>query len=125
MNVKAPLVRKAEAKRSEPPAELPTQMAGFEVVDNKGPQTFSEGFSDNTKQPSVKQELSMDLENSYFEDKFAKAPPVVNQNLNKQEKNIPAESNQVIKPKPESVIKQNQTSPTKKDAGGPPSNLPI
>jgi len=119
MNVKAPLVKKAEAKRSEPPATLPTQMIGFEQVDDKMPKTFSETLpKEKVGDSSVKQELRLDFANDYFEEKFAKTTQRANPQSKKTSVTTPAQSiTDVTVP----VINHNDNGTN----GTPPPNLPI
>ncbi len=128
--VKTPLIKKTESKRSEPPTSLPVE--GFEEEEEE--ESFSESFSKANKlqsTQSIKEELSMDLNNSYFEDRFARSEPVINPNLSQDISKTRDATVLEPKSKPKTTKLSEVTNKPKRsknnnqDNGQAPPNLPI
>ncbi|MGB0757628.1 MAG: hypothetical protein ACPGO5_04200 [Patescibacteria group bacterium] len=122
INVKAPLVKKTEAKRSEPPVALPTQiLAEEEVSDSFG--TGTQQVASQSTANEVPDELRLDLANTHFEERFASN----NQPNSQPTQPTPAQTQTrdaapIQQPAPKVEPKKENKD---KDQGVPPSNLPI
>ncbi|MBT4349160.1 hypothetical protein HOD19_00045 [bacterium] len=97
VEIRTPLLRRTETKKGEPPTSLPASFFGTDSDESE-----TANLSAQLKQPS---EFNVDLDNDYFEKKFAK-------DKTKQAENT-------ITPSKNSTI--NASAPK----GGPPSNLPL
>lgn len=105
MQVKAPLVKKIEAKRAEPPVSLPLKSEEEEIFEDvfsapaEQKKLISRSAEDESLKQDIKKELAIELDNAPFEKQFSKDKKKVN--IHKR--------------------KKRQTG----EKGSPPVNLPV
>ncbi len=117
INVKAPLVKKTEAKRAEPPVSLPSEFD--DITEGEIGETKSESFGPIEKKPveeELSDELKLDFSNTYFEEKFAKDKDDIKKHFKNQSVQTKENVNKTNK-----SVKKGDSSSRKNDA---PPNLP-
>ena len=118
INVKAPLVKKAEAKRAEPPVSLPAEITSMPTESGFSEQP-ADSFGPVEQKPEtdgLADELKLDLSNTYFEERFAKDKNLIKKRKENQHFNSPNMAKSTSQTKKES---------TDDSSGVPPNNLPI
>lgn len=116
IQVKAPLVKKTEAKRAEPPVSLPTEFEQPVSEESFSQETnFGSTPPTNTADQALHSDFNLDLNNTYFEEKFAK-----NKNDIAQRKRIDSDISSA--PGGGSF---SEDKPKDKSNNGAPDNLPI